>query len=765
VVSLELMTSSLRCSCIRRGLLFLAAWCLQISQQATSSRCVQPVHAERLAGTLRSFLKGAEAHKVRTWAPAVLTKLLSESEAESLQDELWGPAGEWSRTTDLPREDVGLSKSRAQMDQLARETHAAAVGHGNGDRSAGNKRMSCADVKLMHRSDRRMLAKDSGLQLRISSSQVPEVRLWNQMLFSDGRAQSGFGPTPEGMPCLARFQEALESTPFRTALAELAGLSLDAVQVLHLRVYQHTAWHHYTCPHTDQNFDLIYKHIDNRVVGRWTASNRISMGFNFGNDDPAEAPGGLLWCFPAPHLLPSPLGSAFVFKVSNISGHAILPNHLHDDSRQRLTVQVTFGGPMPGGGSLPSGFGWGGRIGGSEAVEAGILDIERSDRKAACTGKDDDDFVAQLTLAQLGQALTCSALLVDSEMFKLCYEGQEFATRCCASCEEVRSRRALALLDIRPQQMAVASMLRLGNERFKSPSLHGIPGDRQMPLLAFGTGGIKGTRATDLIEYVLRSGYRHLDSALSYPSHTDGSFARGVARSGVPREELFLTTKVPTDSMGFSMARAALKKVREELPGGFADLCLVHWPRSDTKATLVNHEWQVVERAGTWRAFEEAHDRGLCRAIGVSNYMLKHLRELARYARIQPAVNQIEYAPGAPLGELVEHCRSSGIVLEAFAWLLPHNLEQPGLRHVAARLGRPPVLVLMRWFLQQGMVPLWKTDREERVLENTEALSDAFELSPADLDAIAGPTRNDYPWSYYKGDAAPGHVATMDFTA
>merc|ERR1712218_555835 len=133
----------------------------------------------------------------------------------------------------------------------------------------------------------------------------------------------------------------------------------------------------------------------------------------------------------------------------------------------------------------------------------------------------------------------------------------------------------------------------------------------------------------------------------------------------------------------------------------------------------------------------DAYIGGTCRAIGVSNYFVKHLEELAKYARIMPAANQVEFSPRAPLQKLVQYCRDNNIVLEAFSWLTPHVLELPQLQEIADALERTAVQVLLRWFVMQGIAPLWQTQLEERLLENAAAFSDDFELSEAQVASIS----------------------------
>ncbi|OLQ12724.1 Aldo-keto reductase family 4 member C9 [Symbiodinium microadriaticum] len=141
-----------------------------------------------------------------------------------------------------------------------------------------------------------------------------------------------------------------------------------------------------------------------------------------------------------------------------------------------------------------------------------------------------------------------------------------------------------------------------------------------------------------------------LDRLRSVAVFTDGCRERRALprRAGEHRS-------VPPDAMGFEATWALVQRFAEEMPGGYADLCMVHWPNTaeQAPASVKDPElWSVLERVGTWKALEAAHDMGICKALGVSNFMLKHLQELQRYARVPPAVNQIEYSPTAPLTDV-----------------------------------------------------------------------------------------------------------------
>lgn len=371
---------------------------------------------------------------------------------------------------------------------------------------------------------------------------------------------------------------------------------------------------------------------------------------------------------------------------------------------------------------------------------------------AALSCLDDDSAMGQMTQQQVGQPLTCSQMVFDLGNEMLCTDPTFSDGWCCASCGSL-ARRARADMEqeLQANAGAVERARHLLASTPRSAPLHGR-GDG-MPLLALGTSGLRGGRGTAAVEAALLLGFRHLDSAIMYANHAE--IRTAVERCGVPREALFITSKVPPEMMGYKLAGEAVERIRAELPGGYADLCLVHWPHTTTAGDAASAEWTVIERAGTWRALEDAFGAGVCRAIGVSNFMVKHLEELARYALVQPSVNQLELAPLAPLQQLMSYCQKRGIVMQGYGWRSGPVLEHPLLTELGRTLGLPTWQVVVLWFLQQGMVPLYMTTKLERLLEFAEVLDAVRPLAAEELAAISSASLEPFPWRYYTGKWAP----------
>jgi methylglyoxal/glyoxal reductase len=247
----------------------------------------------------------------------------------------------------------------------------------------------------------------------------------------------------------------------------------------------------------------------------------------------------------------------------------------------------------------------------------------------------------------------------------------------------------------------------------------------EIPVLGLGVfQSPPGPVTRQAVLWALAAGYRLIDTAAMYGNEADVGAA--VRESGIPREEVFVTTKLWHTDLGYASAKRAFKESLDRLGLGYIDLYLIHWPRADSP--------QV--RLDTWRALEEIHEGGTCRAIGVSNYSIRHLEELAK-ARIPPAVNQVEFHPFVYDPELVEYCRAHRIQLEAYSPLTRNRrIDDPTIAEVARAHARSPAQVMIRWGLQHGLVEIPKSVHQDRIEENTRVFD--FSLSDADMKRLDG---------------------------
>jgi 2,5-diketo-D-gluconate reductase A len=239
-----------------------------------------------------------------------------------------------------------------------------------------------------------------------------------------------------------------------------------------------------------------------------------------------------------------------------------------------------------------------------------------------------------------------------------------------------------------------------------------------MPLLGFGTWQIKGDDAVRATSAALEAGYRHLDTATVYGN--EGEVGRALAESGVPREEVFVTTKCPPNEAGHELD--TLKESLDLLQTDHVDLWLIHWPGDGSSNTDI------------WRAFGEARELGLAREIGVSNFDAALLDEVTEATGLTPAVNQIEWSPLLYDAATVADHRERGVVLEGYSALRGGTLEHPTILEIAERKGRTAAQVIIRWHLQHGVVVIPKSVNPERIRSNAQVAG--FRLGDDDMAAL-----------------------------
>ncbi|CAE8643441.1 unnamed protein product [Polarella glacialis] len=272
-----------------------------------------------------------------------------------------------------------------------------------------------------------------------------------------------------------------------------------------------------------------------------------------------------------------------------------------------------------------------------------------------------------------------------------------------------------------------------------------LVGGAVMPAVGFGTYKLKKGEAAGPVEAALRAGYRLVDTAQVYENEADVGAA--LRASGVPRENVFIETKVWRSSHGLERTTKAFKQSLRRLGVDYIDLYVIHWPGAKTgwplkKGTVCPPDWTPAMRnLGTWKAMEQMHDEGKVRALGVTNYSLRHLKELLKTCRIRPAVNQVEFHPRLVQSELLDFCRKEGIVLQAYASLGSGDAGQaedffkfPPVQAAAKAHKVTPAQVLLRWALEKGCHVIPKSTRPERMAENAGVFS--FKLSSKEVKAI-----------------------------
>ncbi len=245
----------------------------------------------------------------------------------------------------------------------------------------------------------------------------------------------------------------------------------------------------------------------------------------------------------------------------------------------------------------------------------------------------------------------------------------------------------------------------------------------EIPQLGFGVFQVKPEETVEAVASALRIGYRHIDTAEMYGNERE--VGRAVAQSGLDRSEVFVTSKLNNDRIGFDAARAGFDQTLHDLDLEQIDLFLIHWPLATVR--------DFVE---TWKALETVYVEGLARAIGVSNFPIAHLRRLFDETEIVPAVNQIEAHPYLTQDPLLAFDAEHGIATEAWSPIARGAvLDDPVVVEVARSHSKSPAQAVLRWHIQRGSIVFPKSVHADRMAENF-AIFD-FELSDADMGRIS----------------------------
>jgi diketogulonate reductase-like aldo/keto reductase len=242
-----------------------------------------------------------------------------------------------------------------------------------------------------------------------------------------------------------------------------------------------------------------------------------------------------------------------------------------------------------------------------------------------------------------------------------------------------------------------------------------------MPLFGFGTFRIpQGSVTQQVVRTALEYGYRLIDTASSYGNEED--VGRALIDSGIAREKIFLTTKVWVDEQGYQETMRACDRSLRRLHTDYLDLYLIHWPAPGI--------W-----LDSWRAMIALLDQGKCRAIGVSNFFIHHLETQHQLSSVPPAVNQVEFSPFWYRKDLLDYCRQHSIQLEAYSSLTRgEKFDHPVIQKIAAKYGKTPAQILLRWPLQHEIVVIPKSTHPDRIRDNADVFD--FEIAPEDMTVL-----------------------------
>jgi diketogulonate reductase-like aldo/keto reductase len=268
-------------------------------------------------------------------------------------------------------------------------------------------------------------------------------------------------------------------------------------------------------------------------------------------------------------------------------------------------------------------------------------------------------------------------------------------------------------------------------------SFKGLNNGEKIPIFGFGTYlNDKGKQSIDSILYALEIGYRHIDTAAFYENERE--IGQAVRKSGIPRKEIFVTTKLWNSDHGYQNALDAFNLSLEKLGLDYVDLYLIHWPVENL-------------RLESWRALQKLYNDGLCKSIGVSNYMERHLEELLNHSDIVPVINQVEFSPFLYLKELQNYCESQGIALESYSPLTKgYKLKDSRLNEIAQIYIKSTAQILIRWCLQKGVIVIPKSVQKEHIKENANVFD--FNISESDMIKLGNLNEN------YHSSWDPTHV-------
>ena len=250
----------------------------------------------------------------------------------------------------------------------------------------------------------------------------------------------------------------------------------------------------------------------------------------------------------------------------------------------------------------------------------------------------------------------------------------------------------------------------------------------KIPCVAYGTYKAKDENGADIISAAVEEGYRYFDTASYY--ETEEYVAEAIRRSGLPREDFFIATKLWKEHMGYENTLKAFEESCKCLNTDYIDLYLIHWP----KPTPDYKDWKQLD-FDTWRALEEVYKAGKVRAIGVSNFLPHHLDNILENCEIKPMVNQIEYHAGYTQEATVQYCKQHDILVQAWSPMARGRIFQDvTLIELAEKYQVSVAKLCLRFCVQNGIVPLPKASSRERMRENMKLFD--FEISDEDMKRI-----------------------------
>lgn len=261
-----------------------------------------------------------------------------------------------------------------------------------------------------------------------------------------------------------------------------------------------------------------------------------------------------------------------------------------------------------------------------------------------------------------------------------------------------------------------------------------------IPPIGFGTYKATEQEGIESVKQALENGYRLLDGAARYEN--EEAVGKGIKESGVSREDVFITTKVWREHLGYEETKKAFYTSLKQLGLDYIDLYLIHWPANYKN---FGDNWKKVN-ADTWRALEDLQEEGKIKSIGVSNFLVEHLEALLETAKVIPAINQIEFHPGYWQQEVKEYCNKKNIIVEAWSPLARGRVfNNELLQKIAEKHHKSIPQICLRWCLQHHVIPIPKSTTVDRIIDNIDIFD--FELSEKEMLEI-----NEIPQMGFSGE-------------
>ena len=243
----------------------------------------------------------------------------------------------------------------------------------------------------------------------------------------------------------------------------------------------------------------------------------------------------------------------------------------------------------------------------------------------------------------------------------------------------------------------------------------------EMPVFGFGTYQLKDEKIViETVSAALESGYRLIDTAQMYDN--EDFVGEAIKSSGIPREEIFVTTKLDNNQHGYDNSKRSFDESLDRLNLDYIDLFLIHWPIQGL-------------RLESWKALIDIYNQGGAKAIGVSNYTIRHLKELFANFEIRPAVNQVEFNPFNYHKEILSFCNDEGIKLEGYTPLSRTNkFKNKTIQELANKYSKTPAQIMLRWAVQIKVIPIPKSSHKERIKENSDIFD--FNIEKEDMERL-----------------------------